>query len=312
MSNRKTNTYSIIYLIIYSIATAILVKIFHESIKDILTVFFSLGIVFPLAAWYFTKDIFNRKLEKPALQKETWIVVILIAWVVLYISYGSGFIDRLIPKNILQDQRIHAFIILIKKLLVFVVIPFLIYRLAGLSLKDFGLRIKPKEIFTRKNLLLFIALSVLITVFQFYFSNGGRNFRQGHFSAIELIAGFPLLLIWLFIEVGLVEEFFFRGLLQSRLAVLLKSPAGGIVISGLIFGLVHAPGLYLRGAESEGIDGHLPFHFFAAYSIVYMSIAGIFLGIIYHKTKNLWLVMALHAVIDLVPNFPDFINTWGL
>lgn len=310
MANRKTTTYITSYLIIYSIAAAILVKLFNDPIKEILTVFFSLGIIFSLSAWYFTKDIFNRKLEKPALQKESALIIVLIAWVVLYISFGSSFIDGLIPKNLLENRRVYAFIILVRKLLVFVIIPFLVYRLAGLSLKDFGLRIKPKEIFTRKNMELFITLSILITAFQYYLSNGGKNFRQGNFSILQMVAGFPLLLIWLFIEVGLVEEFFFRGLLQSRLAVLLKSPAGGIVISGLIFGLAHAPGLYLRGAESEGIEEQLPFHFFVAYTIVYMSIAGIFLGIVYNKTKNLWLVMALHAMVDLMPNFPDFIHTW--
>lgn len=310
MSNRKTTTYITAYLILYSIAAAVLVKLFNDTIKEILTVFISLGIIFSLLAWYFTKDIFSRKLEKPPLQKEAVLIIVLIAWIVLYVSFGSGFTDGLIPTSILENQRVYAFIILVRKLLVFVIIPFLAYRLAGLSLKDFGLRVKPKEIFTRKNMVLFITLSILITAFQYYLSNGGKNFRQGNFSAIQLIAGFPLLLIWLFMEVGLVEEFFFRGLLQSRLAVLLKSPAGGIVISGLIFGLAHAPGLYLRGAASEGIEEQLPVHFFAAYTIVYMSIAGIFLGIVYSKTKNLWLVMALHAMVDLIPSFPDFIHTW--
>ena len=312
MTNRTTAIYITAYLIVYSIATAILVKIFHEPIKDILTVFFSLGIVFSLIAWYLTKKSYSRRNAKPALPREAVLITVLIAWIVLYISFGSGFIDGLIPKGVLQDKRLYAFLILIRKLLVFVIVPFLAYRLAGLSLKDFGLRVKPKEIFTLKNAVLFITLSILITAFQYYLSNGGKIFRQGSFSVIELMAGVPLLLIWLFIEAGLVEEFFFRGLLQARLAVLLKSPAGGIVIGGLIFGLAHAPGLFLRGAASEGIDEQLPFHFFAAYTIVYMSIAGIFLGIVYNKTKNLWLVMALHAMVDLIPNFPDFVHTWNL
>jgi membrane protease YdiL (CAAX protease family) len=127
-----------------------------------------------------------------------------------------------------------------------------------------------------------------------------------------LLIGLPLLYAWLFIEVGLIEEFFFRAVLQSRIAVLLKSPVAGIVISGLIFGLAHAPGLYLRGADSEGITEQMPFIFWAAYTISAMSVAGIFLGIVWQRTKNLYLVMALHAMVDLLPNFSEFIHTWHL
>jgi len=55
------------------------------------------------------------------------------------------------------------------------------------------------------------------------------------------------------LEVGVVEEFFFRVRLQSRLSAVLKSKLGGIVRASLRFGLGHAPGLYLRSrATQEG------------------------------------------------------------
>ena len=129
---------------------------------------------------------------------------------------------------------------------------------------------------------------------------------------MQLFIGFPLCFAWLFIEAGLIEEFFFRAVLQSRIAVLLKSNIGGITISGLIFGLAHAPGLYLRGAESEGVTEQLPFIFWAAYTISAMSLAGIFLGIVWMKTKNIYLVMAIHAMVDLVPNVAEFMKTWHI
>ena len=87
---------------------------------------------------------------------------------------------------------------------------------------------------------------------------------------------------------------------------------GGFSFSGLIFGLVHAPGLYLRGASSEGIQEQLPFIFWAAYTVTVMSLAGIFLGILWSRTKNIYLVMALHAMVDLLPNIGDFIQTWDI
>jgi len=55
------------------------------------------------------------------------------------------------------------------------------------------------------------------------------------------------------LKVGVVEEFFFRVLFKSRLAAMLKSELGGIVVRSLRFGLIHAPGLYLRtGVTQEG------------------------------------------------------------
>jgi uncharacterized protein len=150
-----------------------------------------------------------------------------------------------------------------------------------------------------------------VLLFQFFLSNGGKPVRSGEFSWQQLTVALPLCFFWLFVEAGLVEEFFYRAILQSRLTVLLKSSTGGIVITALIFGLSHAPGLYLRGAESEGLSEKLPFLFFSAYTITYMSVAGVFLGIIWQRTKNIWLVMGIHAMVDLLPNVGGFIRTWS-
>jgi membrane protease YdiL (CAAX protease family) len=57
-----------------------------------------------------------------------------------------------------------------------------------------------------------------------------------------LLIGLPLCFIWLFVEAGLVEEFFFRALIQSHLAAAFKSEVSGTVLMSLIFGLAHAPG----------------------------------------------------------------------
>jgi membrane protease YdiL (CAAX protease family) len=117
-------------------------------------------------------------------------------------------------------------------------------------------------------------------------------------------------LAWLFIEAGLVEEFFFRAVLQSRLSALTRSPTGGLVLSALVFGLCHAPGLFLRGAESEGVSETLPFLFWCAYTIAFMSVAGLFFGIVWQRTKNIFIIMFLHAIFDLLPNAGGFIRTW--
>ena len=150
-------------------------------------------------------------------------------------------------------------------------------------------------------------------LFQYFLGGGSAPLREGKFSAMQMVLGFPLLFISLVVEVGLVEEFFFRALLQSRLEVLFKSATAGIIVSGLIFGLAHVPGFLLRGASSlEGLNDSAGWPAILAVAFVNLSIAGIFLGIIWHYTRNLWLVMVIHALVDLLPNLGEFVRTFGL
>ena len=53
---------------------------------------------------------------------------------------------------------------------------------------------------------------------------------------LQLLTGLPLCFVYLIFDAGLIEEFFFRGLLQSRLSVLLKSSIAGIVSTAVILG----------------------------------------------------------------------------
>jgi uncharacterized protein len=85
-----------------------------------------------------------------------------------------------------------------------------------------------------------------------------------------------LAVIALFAGVG--EELFFRGWLQSvlinRFEVWL-----GILITSAIFGLLH----YLSGAYA-----------------IYAGLTGLYLGVIFHLSGNLYIVMAIHALYDFI------------
>lgn len=64
-----------------------------------------------------------------------------------------------------------------------------------------------------------------------------------------------------------------RVLLQERLAAVLRSPWGGLVVAAVLFGLVHAPGFYLRPAATQEALGSHPSLFVAVgYSIVLTSL----------------------------------------
>ena len=77
---------------------------------------------------------------------------------------------------------------------------------------------------------------------------------------------------------GVGEELFFRGWMQAVLAER-SGVVVGILITSVIFGLLH----YLSTTYA-----------------VYAFITGIYLGVIYYASGNLYIVMAIHAIYDFV------------
>lgn len=312
MQQLVRNKYSIAFILLYVASITVLAFVFHQPFAGLVTPLLFFGILFSLVAWLLLRNSAIPFPGRTAFRGEALIITALVVFFAWYVTYGSSLINQLIPQDIIETGWKNDIAILIKKLLVFVIVPFGIYNSAGFSVKDFGFIPGRKNLFGKRTILVFIVLSVMILLFQYFLSGGAEPVRKGQFSTQQLLYGLPLLFSWLFIEVGLVEEFFFRAVLQSRISVLLKSPVAGIIISGLIFGLAHAPGLFLRGAESEGMSEQVPLYFWLAYTISAMSVAGIFLGIIWQRTRNLYLVMALHAIVDLLPNLAGFVHDWHL
>jgi hypothetical protein len=91
------------------------------------------------------------------------------------------------------------------------------------------------------------------------------NCNIGDLALIAFLAGFG-------------EELFFRGWMQGALSNRMGIWAG-ILIASLIFGLAH----YLSTTYA-----------------VYAFFTGIYLGVIYHLSGNLFIVMTMHALYDFV------------
>jgi membrane protease YdiL (CAAX protease family) len=77
---------------------------------------------------------------------------------------------------------------------------------------------------------------------------------------------------------GFGEELFFRGWMQNALANQFGIWAG-ILVASLIFGLAH----YLSNTY-----------------FIYAFFTGIYLGVIYQTTGNLYIVMIIHAMYDFI------------
>jgi membrane protease YdiL (CAAX protease family) len=119
----------------------------------------------------------------------------------------------------------------------------------------------------------------------------------------------PLGYVWMMLEAGVTEEFLFRAVAQTRFTAWLNSAWAGVIVTSVLFGLAHAPGLFMRGGP--GVDGWStdPLQVIA-HTIAVLSPMGLLFGMIYARTKSLLLVILLHGLVDWLPNLADFVETW--
>ena len=270
------------------------------------------GIVLPLIAWLTTRHAVPLSISVRSGAPELIVLIAYVVAVSFYLIGGPQWIDQQLPAEWTNSQQTKFFIALAKKLFVFVVIPFAIFRFCfGYRLRDFGVQRQGLRALCGSHLPVVLAVGAAFLAFQYFVSGGGAAFRREHFTAFQLLVGLPLCFMWLLLEAGLVEEFFFRGLIQSQLATAFKSEISGIVLMSLIFGLAHAPGFIFRHAgELEGLGPNPTALHAVAYSIVVLAVSGITFGVIWARTKNLFALMLVHAAGDLLPNFGSFMRTW--
>ena len=297
-------------LFLYACAFAILLRNRSFEPAGAIVVLVLFGGVFPLLAWAATLRAVALSISVGSSASALMIgYVILLS---LYLIGGPQWIDQHLPHSWVDSAQIKFFIGLAKKLVVFVVIPFAIFRFGfGYRVRDFGIQREGLRALRGSHLPVVLAVGGAFLCFQFFVSSGGAAFRREHFTAFQLFVGLPVCFVWLFVEAGLVEEFFFRGLVQSHFAAAFKSEVSGVVLMSLIFGLAHAPGFVFRHAgEVEGLGSNPSAIDAIAYSIVVLAVSGITFGIIWARTKNLFALMLIHAAGDLLPNFGTFVRTW--
>ena len=78
----------------------------------------------------------------------------------------------------------------------------------------------------------------------------------------------------------------------------------------LLFGLAHAPGLHFPSAATLGSRSASFMAGGIGYSVAVTSVAGIFLGVLWMRTRNLLVVVLVHAAGDLLPNLVQFVRAW--
>jgi membrane protease YdiL (CAAX protease family) len=275
----------------------------------ILVSLFSFGLVLPLLSY--VVSIKTRKaVNSQAFFYKEWLALAgLAVYILLYVTWGDHFISTQILPGISGDPLTLFVLGALQQVIFYFLLPFIFYlAIYGFTLKEAGLFIPLTHVFSWQNIVTFVALSAVIVLFQYFFNEDLELLWEGEYPANTLFVAIPLLFLLLFFKVGLAYGFFFRSLMQSRLSIGLNSKFGGMVISLFLFGLVHLPMLWHEGVPDKHGVGQFPgFATVLGMCIGIISISALFFAIIWRRSKNLWLVMGLYAVLELLPNLERFI-----
>ena len=113
--------------------------------------------------------------------------------------------------------------------------------------------------------------------------------------------GVPLFLlafVLMVLTAGFTDEFFFRGVLQTRLQALFKSKVVAVLVASILFGLYHLPYAYLHPRWPS--HGNWPDAFGAAFGQAVPM--GLILGTVYARSgNNLIPAVIVHSLFDTLP-----------
>lgn len=260
------------------------------------------GLALSLIAWLLTRgaDAPPIEVKRPAIESGA-VVLYLALYAILFLGFGMSAARAALPAGPQQEV-----LVMCLKLAAHVLLPALLLVLLGARLGPlFQAGLKGRKFWRTLIVLGAIILGLLCVI-----SPSLRDIRETHASLATLAWAAPASFIWIAIEAGLNEEFLYRAVIQSRLSALFNSAWAGVFVTAVLFGLAHAPGLFLRGGP--GVDGWSsdPLQVIA-HTIATLSPMGLLFGLIYARTKSLLLVVLLHGLVDVLPNMNEFIRLWA-
>jgi membrane protease YdiL (CAAX protease family) len=300
------NRYVWLCLVAYAACVALLGAL-GEPMEEALALLVIFGIAFPVLAWLACLRAPMPSAPDPPRAHEAWMLVALALYVSGFLAIKGPLLETLLPAD--PDPRLHDTANTLLKLFAFVAVPLLAYRVAYGALPSAG----RTGLSPRRQWLVFVGLAATVFAVTLLISRGTRELFGADFTPAQRALGLTLCFLWMALEAGVVEEVFFRWLLQSRIAAITGSQLSAVCIASLVFGLAHAPGMWLRGAGvAEGLGTEPTFTLTVAYSVTTQGVAGVLFAVLWARTRSLPLVIALHAVVDASSNAASFIRMWQL
>jgi len=275
----------VVYVAVYAIALTLLAVFETFNVVEPLFVLIVIGGGFTFLAWLVTRRV--TPLEGVAMRAPWPAVVVYFLALTAVVTWGFS----LVPNELVKAGV---------KLLAFVLVPIVAFRMR-LPLRMNG-----------RDAAIVAFFFVVMTLFQFGFGSGLRKIASTNLHGGTLVLAVLASFLWMSIEAGLVEEVAFRALLQTRLEETTRSAAGGIVVSALLFALIHAPGLFLRTAATGESFTNPSLLYAIGYAITILSPMGLFFGYLWHRTRNLLVIVLVHGAVDTIPHTEEVARALGL
>ncbi len=270
----------VIVAVVYGVALATLLRTPDADATEPLFLLVALGVAFPALAWALTRR--PRRFAPPLSPPVRGLagpLAYLAVFSLLVLGWGFSAIDARWP-----DEPAQSIAKTLVKLATMVALP------AWLFLQD--ARQRPR--FGGARLwAIFAAMAIAFLAFQAVFGRGLATLHALAPDTVTLAWAIPLCWLW-----------------QTLIADATGSQVAAVLWASLLFGLAHAPGLYLRGGHlMEGVASATP-TWAVAYSIAMVAPAGVAFGVLWARTRSLWLVVLVHGSVDLLPQLAPFIRAW--
>jgi len=202
LRNIFTNPWALFGIAAYAAGLALLWRNKTFGREDAISELVLFGIIFPLLAWLGSLRARPLPLLIRRSAGEMILLAVCLGLVAAYLIWGSALSDALLPANWIASPRGKFLVVFARKLIVFVVIPFSLFRfIFGYRWRDFGLQWEGLRALKGNHLAVVVVLSGAILLFQYFLGLGAAPIRRGELGAAELAVGIPLCFIWLFIEV---------------------------------------------------------------------------------------------------------------
>jgi hypothetical protein len=205
-SSIRPSAYLGAYFALWAVVFVLLRTFEGFEVSEALAALAILGVIFPVLAMLATRRVsaLPYVVREPRIETVVFVMYLLvIAWMLVSVF---GRVARL------TTEPLHSFVLLGVKLLAVVAFPAVIalalghYRIAELMPISLRWRdLRPA---------LWMSLAALLM--QSFLGRGLHDIRGAHLPIWVLAIATPLSFVWLMIEVGVAEEFFFRVLLQER------------------------------------------------------------------------------------------------
>jgi membrane protease YdiL (CAAX protease family) len=266
-----------------------------------------LGVVLPLLALATCWRLPAPTPPQPWRSDDAATMAILVGWIVVFLVFKGPLLEALVPAS--AGPAFRDTVNTALKLLAFVAVPAIVLRLRGFDWWQAGRPTAPAI----RLLLCFVLLALAGLAIQYLLGSQFHRLLGPGYAGRPILLGTLLAFAWMSLEAGLVEEFFFRWYLQSRLAAWTGSQLSAALVAALVFGLAHAPGMILRGAGvQEGLGATPSIAQSLAYSIAVPGVAGLTFALLWARTRSFIPLVLLHGFIDALSNTASFMDKWQL